>query len=235
HAPRQADRPGPLLYFPALDVDRRVGEGGDVPEMVEVRVGNHDRVHVPGRGPGPGHQPGRVLPYRDPVLVREFPAPPRVLVPRVDQDRVLGAAQHGEAVRDLAFTRLAVQQQPEWRGGPGELDHPDGVIGRGRAHAVTPPSTSSGEPVVKLDSALDKNSAARATSAGSANRPSGWAARSSSLTSGSGRPPGRPRSQSSCSGVVTEPGQTMLTRIPSAAWSRASARHSISRPPLLAQ
>ena len=33
----------------------------------------------------------------------------------------------------------------------------------------------------------------------------------------------------------TEPGQTMLTRIPSAAWSRASARHSISRPPLLAQ
>ena len=56
--------------------------------------------------------------------------------------------------------------------------------------------------MVKLDSALDRNRAAWATSAGSANRCSGWAARSAARTSASGWPPGRPRSQASCSGVA---------------------------------
>src|SRR5262249_1419048 len=235
HGPRQADRPGPLLQLAALDVDGCVGEGRDVPEVIEVGVAHQDRVDVRRPGTGPGEELGRVAPDRYAVKVGELAATPSVPVAGVDQDRVIVAAQDREAVRDLPVARLAVQQQPERGAGSGELDHPDGVVRSRAGHAVTPPSTSSGEPVVKLDSEQDSHRAARATSPGSANRCSGYPARSSSRTSASGVPPGRPRSQASWSGGVTEPGQTMLTRIPSSAWSSASARQSISRPPLLAQ
>jgi len=92
-----------------------------------------------------------------------------------------------------------------------------------------------GVPVVKLDSAQDRNRAARATSAGPATRPSGCAARSSSWAWASVRPPAWPASQSSCIGVVTDPGHTMFTRMPSAAWSSARALQSMRSPPLVAQ
>ena len=39
-------------------------------------VGDQDRRPRPGAAPGPGEQFGRVPPHRDPVLAREFPAPP---------------------------------------------------------------------------------------------------------------------------------------------------------------
>jgi hypothetical protein len=90
--------------------------------------------------------------------------------------------------------------------------------------AVWPPSTANTAPVTYDASSEARNSAAAASSAGSASRPIGIAcpnARSSSglITAWS-------------IGVAVGPGAIALTRTPAAAWSTAIALVSMAMPPL---
>src|SRR5215468_8482988 len=97
--------------------------------MIEMSVRHQDGGDVLWSGTTPAEELGRLPPGRNAVQNGKLAAAPVVPVPGVDQDRMIAAAQHREAVRDLPLPRLAVQQQPERGGRPGELDHPDGVVG----------------------------------------------------------------------------------------------------------
>ena len=99
--------------------------------------------------------------------------------------------------------------------------------------AVAPPSIGSATPVRKLASSEARKQTASATSRGSAIRPIGIPAADSRLPCSTLIP--RCRKSSSIIGVFVSVGHTALTRTPSRAWSRAIARVSRTRPPLLAQ
>ena len=75
--------------------------------MVEVRVGDQDRVHVFRADADPGQQLGRVTPDRDAVLVGQFPAAPGVPVAGVDR---------GSYARRLRSTvkQYGISRSPDW-------------------------------------------------------------------------------------------------------------------------
>jgi hypothetical protein len=102
--------------------------------MVVVGVGEQDRLDLGRVDADAGEDLARVRPAGDPVELAEGAAEALVREAGVDQHGSPFALQDRERVRQLAGALLAVDEQAGGGvGGARVLQHPDRVVGHGRA------------------------------------------------------------------------------------------------------
>jgi len=131
HPRRLGQRPERALDLLARDIEMGFREGVDIAEMIEMGMGDEDRIHILGPQAAECEHPARIMPMLDAIGERQGLAVVSVVVADIHHgDMVLGAQHH-----------IAIGHAPRWAavaavedvagGDPdlgGVFQHPEGIV-----------------------------------------------------------------------------------------------------------